>query len=137
MTCLEKVENNFFGPYLAALRRKRHLRQKQVAADSNLDSSYIAALENGRRVPPREEVMTRLFQALDLSDLEKNELSRLAVLSEVGRTMHQHADKLAGIDAALSVLEISPYLSQAELKAIETLIEGYRYRAHVLGGTNM
>lgn len=81
--------------------------------------------------------MARLFQALDLNDMEKNELSRLAVLSEVGRTMHQHADKLAGIDAALSVLEISAYLSQAELKAIETLIEGYRYRAHVPGGKNM
>lgn len=81
--------------------------------------------------------MARLFQALDLNDMEKNELSRLAVLSEVGRTMHQHADKLAGIDAALSVLEISAYLSQAELKAIETLIEGYRYRARVPGGKNM
>lgn len=131
------MESNFFGPYLATLRRKRCLRQKQVAADSNLDPSYVAALENGRRMPPRKEVMTRLFQALNLSDLEKYELSRLAVLSEVGRAMRQHSDKLAGIDAALSVLEISAYLSPEELNAIETLIEGYRYRAHVHGGKTM
>ena len=81
--------------------------------------------------------MTRLFKALDLSEIEKIELSRLAVLSEVGRAINHYADKLTGVDAALSVLEVSAYLSHAELKAIETLIEGYRYRAHILGGKIM
>lgn len=129
--------SNYFGHCLAELRRKRRLRQKQVAAASNLDSSYIAALENGRRVPPREDVMTRLSQALDLSEAEKSELHRTAVLSEVGRAMLQHADELAGVTAALTVLEISAYLTQDELMAIETLVEGYRYRAHVRGGKAM
>jgi len=133
----EKMESNYFGHYLAELRRKRHLRQKQVAADSDLDSSYIAALENGRRVPPREGVMTRLSQALGLNEAEESELRRTAVLSEVGRAMLQHADELAGVNAALSVLEISAYLSQEELRAMETLMDGYRYRAHVQGGKTM
>ncbi len=131
------MDSNYFGLYLAALRRKRRLRQKQVAAASNLDPSYVAALENGRRVPPREDVMTKLFEALNLSEAEKEELHRTAVLSEIGRTMLQHADELEGINTALTVLEISAHLSHEELKAVETLIEGYRYRTHVQGGTTM
>ena len=77
--------------------------------------------------------MSRLVKMLGLSDIERIELNRLAVLSEAGRAMKQFADKLTGVDAALSILEMSVYLSQAELKAIETLIEGYRYRAHTPG----
>lgn len=133
----EKMDSNYFGFCLADLRRKRRLRQKQVAAASDLDCSYIAALENGRRVPPRDGVMTRLSEALGLSDAEKSELRRTAVLSEIGRAMLQHADELTGINAALSILEISAYLSEEELRAIETLMDGYRYRAHVQGGKAM
>ncbi len=131
------MESNYFGHCLAELRRRRRLRQKQVAAAASLDASYIAALENGRRAPPREEVMNKLFQALGLSDTERNELQRTAVLTDVGRVLLHHAQQLTGVGAALAVLEVSINLSQEELGAIETIVDGYRYRAYGKGGTAM
>lgn len=123
-----KMHTNYFGRCIAEMRRKRNLRQKQVAAEASLDPSYLAALETGRRVPPREAVIGRIAAALAASAHDVEELKHAARLSRVSRALGDEAADLPGASLAVTLLELSQVLSEEEFTAIQTLIEGYRYR---------
>lgn len=117
-----------FAECLGKLRRAKKMRQKEAAISAQLDPSYWAALENGRRIPPRAEVMTQILDALEATDAERSELVRAAALSLVQRAIDEHGSEFPGCAAAMKLLEISTVLSKEELSALDTLVEGYRYR---------
>jgi transcriptional regulator with XRE-family HTH domain len=127
------METNHFGLCLAQLRRKNQLRQKQVAFDAGLDPSYLAALENGRRIPPRPNMMIKLVSAVKATSNEEKELRRAAMLSFIARELSDCTELISGASAAMTILELSSVLSQEELQALVTLVEGYRFRVYAQG----
>lgn len=131
------METNYFGLCLAQLRRKKKLRQKQVANEAGVDSSYWAAVENGRRLPPRPRVMTKLVKAVKANDLEERELNRAAMLSQLAIELKERIDFFASAPLALTILELSAALSEGEIEALSTLVEGYRFRSYIPGRENM
>lgn len=131
------METNYFGVQLAKLRRKNKLKQKQVAYEAAMDPSYVAALENGRRFPPRKSLMTRLAKAVKANEQEERELLRAAMLSEIARELKEYTEQLAGAELAMEILELSSVLSANEIQALSTLVEGYRFRAYVHGRSEM
>ena len=132
-----KMETNYFGIQLAKIRRKNKLRQKQVAYEAAMDPSYIAALENGRRFPPRKSLMTNLARAIKANEQDELELLRTAMLSEIARGIEEYAKNFPGAELAMEILELSSVLSINEIQALATLVEGYRFRAYIQGRNEM
>ena len=56
-----------FGPALRARRRAAGLSQRELAARTGLDFSYISKVENGRLPPPAADTIVALCQALDIA----------------------------------------------------------------------
>ena len=63
-----------FGSFVEQLRRSRGLQQQQLAAEIGINGCYLSNIENGRKGPPSEDVVSRLIRALDLSPAEVEEL---------------------------------------------------------------
>jgi transcriptional regulator with XRE-family HTH domain len=123
-----KMDWNYFGRDLAALRRKHGWLQKQVALTSGFAPSYLAALEGGRRPPPPSEALGKILDAIDATEVERTQLSRAAALTHITRAISNHLESFPGAAAAVSLLEVSPEMSSTELGAIQALVEGYRFR---------
>lgn len=54
-----------FGPALRDRRRAAGLSQRELAARTGLDFSYISKVENGRVPPPAADTIVALCQVLD------------------------------------------------------------------------
>lgn len=63
-----------FGRYIEQLRRDRGLQQQQLAAEIGVNSCYLSNIENGRKGPPSDDVISRIITALVLSQAEVEEL---------------------------------------------------------------
>jgi transcriptional regulator with XRE-family HTH domain len=131
------MDTNYFGNYLAKLRREKKLKQKQVAYEAGVDPSYVAALENGRRVPPRHDGVIKLAKAVNANDQETKDLERSARLSQLAKEIDACAEHFSGATVAMAILELSSVMSQSEIHALATLVDGYRYRAKVQGRIDM
>lgn len=131
------METNYFGICLAQLRREKKLKQKQVAFEAGVDPSYVAALENGRRIPPRLDGLRKIAKAINANEQEENELYRTARLSLLAKEIHACAEHFEGAAVAMDILVMSSVMSPKEVEAIGTLIEGYRYRLHIQGRVEM
>lgn len=68
------------GAVIRVLRGRREMSQKALALEAGIDQSVLAAIEHGRRPPPKDEVLRRIVTALGLSEAEliELELGRLA-----------------------------------------------------------
>ncbi|MEC5387306.1 helix-turn-helix transcriptional regulator [Uliginosibacterium sp. H3] len=119
---------NFFGRSFGDLRRKYGLRQKQVAYNGGVSPSYVASLEGGRRPPPGDDGLQKIIAALGATEDEKAHLVRASCLTQIARVIHGHSEMFPAASAAISLLEISPQMSPAEVSAIQSLVEGYRFR---------
>ncbi len=87
-----------FGAQLRALRAKRALSLKQMAAAMEVSSAYLSALEHGRRGVPSVVLLHQVTDALALTWEEADELERLARLSHprvVVNTAGLSADRTA------------------------------------------
>ena len=126
-----KMDWNYFGRNLGALRRKYLRLQKQVAIDSGFKASYIAALEGGRRGPPQRERLLRIVTALGASESERDNLIRSARLTQVARSIAGYAGDFPGAGAAMSLLELSADMSPSEIEAVQIILEGYRFRSYL------
>ena len=111
-----------FGENLFQLRRKRKKLQKAVAYAAGLDPSYVASLENGRRDPPRREILDKLCDALVATPSEREQLHRAALAAKLKKVWAEasEAPELANLFAMLAVA--LPTLTAAERAAIETLV---------------
>lgn len=56
------------------------MSQKAVALDAGMDQSYLAGLETGRRPPPRDKQLHRLFGAVQMTEMEKHILQKVRAL---------------------------------------------------------
>lgn len=110
------------------------LRQWQLAGMTSLDASYLAALEGGRRKPPREAVLAKLLEALRAAEEEARELRRAATLSTIVRSMGPYAHEFATVDVALKLLEYSHLLAAAEIQSLDVFVESFAYRARLPSG---
>lgn len=72
-----------FGACLLKLRNRRKLSQKAVAVSAEMDQSYLAGLEAGRRPPPRDRQLARLVSALDATPEEIQELREARALARL------------------------------------------------------
>lgn len=70
-----------FGVRMRALRAARGLTLKQMAADLQLSSAYLSALEHGRRARPSPILVHQICQYFNLIWDEADEIERLAALS--------------------------------------------------------
>ena len=119
---------NYFGGGLGDLRRKYELLQKEVAYRSGFAASYVAAIEGGRRPPPSQEAFRKILNAIGATDIEEAQLLRAAKLTNIARVIASHAQEFPAAAAAISLLEVSPEMTIAEVDALRTLVEGYRFR---------
>lgn len=120
-----------FGENLFQLRRKRKKLQKAVAYAAGLDPSYVASLENGRRDPPRREILDKLCDALAATPAEREQIHRAALATKLKKVWAEtsEAPELADLFAMLAMA--LPALNSAERAAVETLV-GACMRQHQL-----
>ena len=64
------------------LRKKRGLRQKDVAVALGYEQSYISALEVGSKGPPTPEFVAKLIRVLNLDHEEKDALDSAIARSD-------------------------------------------------------
>lgn len=83
-----------FGHCLFDIRQAHGLSQKAVALDTGMDQSYLAGLETGRRPPPRDKQLHRLFAAIQMTDMEKCILQKARALYK----LFQAIDELSHIN---------------------------------------
>lgn len=86
--------DDFAGTILAA-RMKAGLTQSQVAAAAGLTASYLSFLENRKRPPPSDEVVSRLAKVLRLPD------RRLVELAHYDRAPAPLRRRLQSLDESL------------------------------------
>lgn len=128
---LSSMTQNNFGEYLFQLRRRKKLLQKQVALSAGFDPSYLAAVENGRRDPPRNQGIEKLLDALMATPIERERIHQLARLTRLTRVMAQDDGAVAGVEIARKFLEVAPRLSAEELAALDTLLAGLSQRPDI------
>lgn len=76
-----------FGACLLRLRTRRKLSQKALAISAQMDQSYLAGLEAGRRPPPRDRQLARLVSALDATPEEIKELREARALTRLAEVV--------------------------------------------------
>lgn len=85
-----------FALFLRELRKRRSLKQKQVADLLGYEQSYISALERSRKGPPKRDFLTRLVRNLQLTEDERQELEDVLRLSKrhvslpCGASIHEY-----------------------------------------------
>ena len=99
-------EDLIFGECLARIRKGRGYSQKSVALDADLDASYLAGLEHGRRPPPRHEVLNRIVVALVANQEEQRQLKEAIALTKIMK---------------IAVAELGPGFAQSLKKLTQAL----------------
>jgi transcriptional regulator with XRE-family HTH domain len=56
-----------FGQALRELRRAKGISQRQLAAKTGMDFSYISKIENDRLSPPSADTVVKISDALEIS----------------------------------------------------------------------
>ncbi len=75
------------GSVIRVFRGRREMSQKALALQAGIDQSVLAAIEHGRRPPPKDEVLRRIVIALGLSEAELIELERGRLASRLVRAL--------------------------------------------------
>lgn len=70
------------GAKMRQMRRERKITLKQMAADLNVSSAYLSALEHGHRGKPTWYMLQRIIAYFNVIWDEAEELQRLAELSD-------------------------------------------------------
>ena len=67
-----------FGEYLQILRQSKGITVRQLGEMVTVSPSHISNIENGRRKPPKGEVLKSIVRALGLTEDEERQLIFLA-----------------------------------------------------------
>lgn len=71
-----------FGAKIRELRRKRNITLKEMAAELQVSSAYLSALEHGKRGRPTWFMVQRIISFFNVIWDEAEELQRLAEMSD-------------------------------------------------------
>lgn len=108
-----------FGACLLKLRNRRKLSQKAVAISAEMDQSYLAGIEAGRRPPPRDRQLERLACALNAAPEEIKELREARALTRLAGVVDE-LDPERGKALASLVCRVNR-LSANQLRVIEEM----------------
>jgi transcriptional regulator with XRE-family HTH domain len=114
-----------FGILIAKIRNQHQLKQKQVAFDAGVDSSYIAALERGRRNPPPEKTLQRLIGGLQASVTEQLLIQKSAAIFRVSKVIREHSQVLPNAQLILNFTQRIPELDPPAIHAISAVIAAF------------
>ncbi len=112
-----------FGELLATARRKRKLLQKQLAYMAGFDASYLGALERGRKEAPSPRLFKALLDALNPTPTERKRLVHALVVMRLHHVLNDGPAPVEGGAVILKIAQGLPYLDEADLDLIETLVE--------------
>jgi len=115
-----------FGACLLRLRNRRKLSQKAVAVSAEMDQSYLAGLEAGRRPPPRDRQLARLVSALDATPEEIQELREARALARLADVVDE-LDPQRG-KALVSLACRFNKLTMSQLRVIEEMASLLEHR---------
>lgn len=109
-----------FGEALRNLRREAGITQRDLAAKTGLDFTYVSKLENGRTSPPAADTVVSIARALQVSP------DNLLALS--GKLSSDVRDAVATNPAAQEFLRVSAGLSLTtdEWKQLGSLARTFR-----------
>ena len=91
MSHLDSPEN--FAQCLVRLRDQRKIPQKSLALTADMDQSYLAGLESGRRSPPRERQVLRLLTALNATEDEASQLFSARAITKLNMLINKAGPK--------------------------------------------
>ncbi len=119
--------NPMFGECLARLRKRRGHSQKFVAISSGIDASYLAGIEHGRRPPPRQTVLERIFAALCVTPDERHELKSAIAIAKLAKVAATDLEPNYG-QSLIRVACAMQFCSLDELKALEVIAQSFKQR---------
>lgn len=67
-----------FGKYLQILRHSKGVTVRQLSNMIFISASHISNIENGRRRPPKDDILKSMSKALGLTDIEERQFFFLA-----------------------------------------------------------
>jgi transcriptional regulator with XRE-family HTH domain len=118
-----------FGNLLGKYRERNDLNLEELAEKADVSPSYISLLIRGKKGRPRNQVIERLAQALELTEAEKLEFRAAAEVSRVDSSPNRIIQDLtaqlpneAGIQAvheALSIGLLKKYFGKANKVRIQ------------------
>lgn len=120
--CDKFLGSHTFGTLLAEIRLSRRLTQKQVAIAADVDCSYIAALEKGRRSPPPKETIRRLGNAVCASPPERQEMEKAAALFRISKTIQEQSPHIPGASLLIILASSLARLDRQESSALLTAL---------------
>jgi predicted transcriptional regulator len=121
-----KAINEILGPSsfpecLLELRKTHGLSQKALALAAGMDQSYVAALEKGRRPPPRERQIFRLAEALSASPMETAQLLKARAISNMARSGAQISQPQA--PALTHLISIAAGMTPSEVGVLDQIAQ--------------
>lgn len=125
----DKVMNCFFGECLVRLRKRHGRSQKYVALEAGLDPSYLAGLERGRRPPPRDPLLGRIMKALGATPSDMLEIRSSLALTKLAHLANELEPAYG--QALVRIATGMQSCSADELKALETIVQGFEHRRTV------
>jgi transcriptional regulator with XRE-family HTH domain len=115
-----------YGPLLKSMRLTRQKNQKELALALGIDQSYLAALESGRRKPPKEPLFGQLLAALAATTDERSMLTDASEYYELRRGARRL--KRDDRDSIVKLIELLPQLGPEEMRALYEHADGLLLR---------
>lgn len=111
-----------FGKFIRKLRIDQGLLLKNMADALGVTSSYLSAVEMGKKAVPTEWIES-IARTFEFDELKRNELTRLAEISkpEFRVSMSSDADELAR-ETVYSFARKAPSLDQETIKKIYDIL---------------
>jgi transcriptional regulator with XRE-family HTH domain len=108
---------------LKVLRESRRVMLKTLAIVLGVGSTYLSALNKGRKSPPQNNsVFEKLQNHLDLSEEETEEFKRLAIATETLVPLAISASLLQ-LEVAVNFAECLVLLQPKQIRAIQAILD--------------
>ena len=115
-----------FGHTLYQLRKAKGFTAKELACTIGVDPSYITLLENGRRSPPKRELIQKVAQALALTADDTAQLKSAAVSDRIFETLELDQTHDPFVSLTRDLLEFSQSLTESEFSVIRSILLAWK-----------
>lgn len=111
------------GVYLRRLRGSRRLDQQSLATRLGIGAPYLSRLERGRTPYLSDELVSRLGDALSLTEAERQRLANLRDVS-AGRVRLSPGTSHEAVELIKLMIEVAPDMSDAQVAALRESVRG-------------